>query len=346
VFVTGTSEGKTKGYQYATVAYSASTGRQLWVSRYTRGLIALSIAVNAAGTRVFVAGIGGTVAYRAATGRQLWVIRGRPGFSVAVNAAGTRVFVAGEDGTVAYRAATGGRLWVSRGSESSVTFSRDGRRVFLTGSSGTVAYSAATGRRLWVSSGGPSNSVAVNRRGTAVLVTGTGEDPATGAAAFATVAYSASTGRQLWASYYARPGDDYDTAFSVGVNPGGTAVFVTGVRGQGGAGGYVAVAYDAATGRRLWLRRYAGATWDENAGYFHSSLAVSPAGTRVYFTSGGYVTVAYSASTGQKLWARHYMQGGVPSSIAVSPRGTAVFVTGTRNFDTPDMDYATVAYRG
>jgi outer membrane protein assembly factor BamB len=368
VFVTGTSEGRNTGGDYATVAYSTATGKSLWVRRYN-GLgngwdSANSMAVSR--TRVFVTGYSygrktsydyATVAYSAATGRQLWVRRYNSSgkradvaWSLAVNAAGTRVFVTGSSGTVAYSAATGGRLWVRRGgSGSSVAVNRRGTVVFVTGSSRTVAYSVATGRQLWVISGGPSSSVALNRRGTAVFVTGYSWDPTGEAAEYATVAYSASTGRQLWASYYIRPGDDYDMASSVAVNPGGTAVFVTGYSGvYDGAEDYATVAYDAATGTQLWVRRYGAPEWNE--GYAASFLAVSTDGTRVYITgqSAGYATVAYSAATGRKLWARHYNppgKAGAPSSIAVSPRGTAVFVTGTSPWRVPVTDYGTVAYR-
>ena len=273
VFVTGTILGQLDNAHYATVAYSAATGRQLWVRQYKgtgRG-DASSIVVNAAGSAVFVTGMGGTVAYSTATGRRLWSRRGPYGLSVTVNRRGTTLFVTGQ---------------------------------------GTVAYDAATGRQLWASGSAGGSSIAVSRNGTRVFVTGTTESPASQDAEYATTAYSASTGSQLWASYYTLPGDTSDRASSVVVNPAGTTVFVTGVRqyvGQYGVvGDYATVAYNAATGSQLWVRGYAGATND--TGFLPPALAVSPDGTRVYFTgsSGGYRTLAYSAATGTTLWARHY----------------------------------------
>lgn len=124
VFVTGYSpslRGAANGVgAYATIAYSAATGRQLWVSRSDLGGEADSVAVSRAGTTIYVTGRGNgyaTIAYRAATGRQLWAStyhgpkHNDGACCVAVNQAGTKVFVSGNSEgrisdlytTIAYR---------------------------------------------------------------------------------------------------------------------------------------------------------------------------------------------------------------------------------------------------
>jgi DNA-binding beta-propeller fold protein YncE len=73
VYVTGFSENPASGDDYATVAYSAATGRQRWVSRYINtangGNSACCVAVSPAGTAVFVTGysFGGTTGIDYAT---------------------------------------------------------------------------------------------------------------------------------------------------------------------------------------------------------------------------------------------------------------------------------------
>src|SRR5260221_3784524 len=91
VFVTGKSTEEGTGQDYATVAYRATTGARLWVSRYTgsdqgnRIDNAHAVAVAPFGKRVYVTGAsnGGsatgsdyaTIAYSTATGKQLRVGR-------------------------------------------------------------------------------------------------------------------------------------------------------------------------------------------------------------------------------------------------------------------------------
>ena len=115
VFVTGSSEGTPAGtYEYATVAYNAATGAQLWAKRYSSpGNVGegYSVAVSPNGSRVYVSGSSwefvdgdlelATVAYSAATGAQLWAKRygspggGGAGVSVAVSRTAGTVFVTG-----------------------------------------------------------------------------------------------------------------------------------------------------------------------------------------------------------------------------------------------------------
>ncbi len=290
VFVTGTSDGRRTGTDFATVAYSAGTGRQLWVSRYAGQVSgfdgANALAVSSDGATVFVTGnvqvrnsSDGyeTIAYSVATGRQLWASRyigSGKGFgaalAVAVSQAGGAVFVTGD----------------SQGSTTGHDYA-------------TVAYSAATGKQLWASrySGylnrfDTATAVAVNPAGTEVFVTGTSTGRTI--SGYATVAYSAATGKQLWARRY-----HGFQANSVAVSPDGNTVYVTGT-GSGSGGpisGYATVAYSAATGRQLWASRYL-VKGNVSGGAF--TVALSPAGTTVYVTGNienhttdAYATVAY-----------------------------------------------------
>ncbi|MGD0604287.1 MAG: PQQ-binding-like beta-propeller repeat protein, partial [Streptosporangiaceae bacterium] len=313
---------------YSTVAYNEVTGAQLWAARYNDpGHTfdkAYSVAVSPDGKAVFVTGAslttaGGenyaTVAYSAATGAQLWAARydgpsnNGAAAQVAVSPNGTAVFVTGsslgtptgEDyATVAYSAATGTQLWAARyngfGSggnyASSVAVSPNGTAVFVTGTSlgtndgydyATVAYSAATGAQLWVNrydgaSNGDrgANSVAVSA-GT-VFVTGSSYGGSTANYDYATVAYSAATGAQLWVKRYDGPGSGDDRAYSVAVSPSGGTVFITGYTDTTSTSAgydYTTIAYNAATGAQLWLTRYNGSSSFTDEAF---SVAVSPNG--------------------------------------------------------------------
>jgi outer membrane protein assembly factor BamB len=351
VFITGESLTTTPGEDYATVAYNAATGAQLWAARYD------GPANNGAAAEVAVSPDSKTVLV---TGSSL----GTP---------------TGEDyATVAYNAATGAQLWAARydgfGSGGnyarSVAVSPDGKTVLVTGESlgtsngydyATVAYSAATGAQLWASryngaSNGDrgANSVAVS--GTTVFVTGSSYGGSTANYDYATVAYSAATGAQLWVKRYDGPGSGDDQAYSAAVSPSGGTVYVTGYTDTSSTTAgydYTTIAYSAATGAQLWLARYNGPGNFTDEAY---SVAVSPSGSTVYVTGssygcdcGGldYATVAYNAATGAQLWVKRYNGAGLgnkASSVAVSPATGTVYVTGY-SVDS-GSDYATIAYHG
>jgi PQQ-like domain len=172
-------------------------------------------------------------------------------------------------------------------------------------------------------------------------------------AAYASASRAGGPGTQLWASRYNDPGNGVDDATSVAVSPAGTTVFVTGYStGAGSVSGYATVAYDTATGQRLWAARYNGPGLGSDEAY---SAAVSPSGGTVYVTGSGnagsnYATVAYSAATGTQQWAKSYTGsgpgGGAATWAAVSPTTGTVYVTGHSAGSGTGFDYATVAYQG
>jgi len=352
VFVTGV-RGAPSSLSYATAAYDAATGAQLWLATYTDpgnlNDVAASLAVSPSGGTVYVTGKSGgesggvgsydyaTIAYDAATGAQQWIAR--------YNGPGN-----GDD------------------KASSVVVSPDGGTVFVTGESAqnastfdyaTVAYDAATGAQLWVARfNGPGNSdattsaAAVSPDGKTVFITGFAAR-ATSGDDYATVAYDAATGAQRWVKYYNGPGNGDDIPFALAVSPVKGAVYVTGTSASKGEGpGYATVAYDAATGHRLWVARYNGpATLTD----FATSVAVSPGGGRVFVTGGSagttsnvdYATIAYRATTGAQLWVKRYNGPGNlddrATSVVTSPGGGTVYVTG-ESLGTSGYDYATIAY--
>ena len=265
-------------------------------------------------------------------------------------------------------ATPGAQLWASiydapggsGDSANAVAVAPDSSIAFVTGWSSTgdendpnyatVAYDTRTGAERWVAfydapepqpSGDEPRAIAVAPDGSRVFVTGSSADQ-DGLGDFATVAYDASTGAEQWVSRYTGGGGSDDGATSIAVSPDGTRVLVA---GQGTAGDYITVAYDASSGAELWASRFDGG----GEGAF--AVTVGADGSAVYVTGGsveyilqGFSTIAYNASTGAQLWVQRGGPG-VLYDVGVSPDGSQVFVTGYVEQSGHRNDYVTIAYR-
>jgi WD40 repeat protein len=193
--------------------------------------------------------------------------------------------------------------------------------------------------------------LAVSPDGSRVFVTGDLHQ-STGGGTLHTVAYDAVTGAQLWSS--SGPAKD-DRAAAVLVSPDGSRVFVVGStygRQDGKVSrDYLTLAYDAATGARIWKKRYT-----HPVGYSHdeaAALGLSPDGSTVFVTGASddgiwtdYATVAYKASTGHHLWTARYGRPAEDAArtISVSPDGSSVFVSGFSISTGTSRDIVTIGY--
>jgi DNA-binding beta-propeller fold protein YncE len=314
--------------------------------------------------------------------------------AVAYSPDGTRVYVTGSTSddqstqrnndmlTIAYDALTGATLWSRRygGTPTSqddgwaLRASPDGTTVFVVGSSEsssgggdyiTIAYDAATGEPRWRSRFDSvfhtldyPKGLAVSPDGSSVFVTGNSLD-GVGRVQIATVSYDALTGSRRWIERYGAPGSTNTQSTAIAVSPDSTKVFVTGHDQPtlGNAYDAATLAYDAASGNRIWAKQYDDPLHGDDEG---TSIAVAPSGSVVYVGGGttganagiqdnpDFGTFAYDASTGALLWLATYV--GVNEdkpdsvlSIAVSPDGTRIFVAGQSD-SSSGSDYATVAY--
>lgn len=323
------------------------------------------------------------VAYDLATGAVRWTAREQQGtfYSPAhavLSPDGATLYVTGvsydahpfaatdeQIVTVAYAAETGARLWSATWHERAgahdnvhgIAVAPGGGEVYVVGATPvaghglqfvTVAYGAG-GAELWSRTYGAADErdepadVAVSRDGTVLAVTG-----ATGGSVrlpdYTTVAYAlrGSPGRQLWAATYDGAGLS-DAATAIATD--GERFYVTGGSDAGAPGyEYATIAYDARTGTRDWVARWAGAP-----GAFDVATEVAVANGRVVVTGRAIATpdgadfdaatVGYDAATGGRLWVARFAparQDGYAAGLALAPDGATAYVV------TSEAPYLTV----
>lgn len=363
VYVTGGSRDAINNpdRHYATVAYNATDGTQLWVAGYdgpgNGHDIPHAIGMSQDGTRIFVTGES-------------------PGDGTFMDFA-----------TIAYDTDNGSELWVARydgplsaneiGSALGVT--PDGSTVFVTGRSAepgssldytTIAYDAASGTVQWlVTYDGPANGVdvatdlIVSADGKHVYVTGHSTGLGTGAD-YATIKYNATNGDPVWVARYDGPANGYETAAAIELTPDGSRLIVTGHSDGAGTGkDYATVALDATTGDTDWAVRYNG---DGNGRDRARALGVSPDGTQIFVTGDSYregtdygdsLTVAYDAVNGTEIWTARayellglselgYLAYDASTALVVHPEENLVYVTGHAwsEADKSGYNWQTIAY--
>lgn len=134
------------------------------------------------------------------------------------------------------------------------------------------------------------------------------------------------------------------TASSVAASPDKAVVYVTGIttKTKIGLRDEVTVAYNAVTGKQLWLARYQGKTNHPRGGAGVPSITVSPDGGTVYVAgdlahgtgNSDYLVIAYNAAAGAQLWVTTPLAFAAMAqyrAVAVSPDSKTVFVTGTQD---------------
>ncbi len=302
VYVTGYNGAGPGRYDYVTVAYNSATGARRWVSRYN-GRVggndqAHAVAVSPDGRTVYV------------TGRSQGT---KSGYDIA---------------TIAYNAATGARRWAARYNGPfnlndfghSLAVSPGGHVLYVTGGSRapgnqlgfvTIAYTSSAGKALWASR--TRGALVLHDIGSLAGVTPDGRTVVvanytagtTTRTAYATTAYNARTGVTRWSRRYSgsEGGGNDNVPAALGISPDGTTAYVTGTSDDPPSGRrtFATIAYQIATGTRLWVSRPAGVDVINQT----NAIAVNPKGGAVYVTGsnelslvgiGDYVTIAYRTS--------------------------------------------------
>jgi outer membrane protein assembly factor BamB len=181
---------------------------------------------------------------------------------------------------------TGKTFYVSPGSFVPGCSGCDGSRY------STVAYDASTGEELWRSTyetpipgKDTPHAIAVSPDGARIFVTGESHGLPDADWDYATVAYDAVTGAQLWATRYGAPTGHIEWAYDVIPSPDGSRVYVTGesTHAIGAPQLAATIAYDAATGRQIWVGRYDGSNGPTESTH-GNQMALAADGSRLFIS--------------------------------------------------------------
>ncbi len=257
-----------------------------------------------------------------------------------------------------------------------------GDRLYATGTSNspagwigrTMAIDPGDGNAIWTAEyAGPTTTylipydLAISADGSRLYLTGE-EGVYPYDSDFVTLAYDASTGAQLWRHAYDGPkaypsAQDYEAGWSVAPSPDGNLIYVLGRSSRRGTGlDHVTLALDAATGDRLWERRYHSGKhlYDQGVDLHVARDEASPHRTRLYvvgYSDGqgsnwdrDHLIVAYDGETGEELWVSRFDSPGAAIGLShdltrdsvLSGDGTRLYVTGLDG--TNRSNYLTVAY--
>jgi WD40 repeat protein len=209
-----------------------------------------------------------------------------------------------------------------------------------------VAVPASASTAVWVN-GYPDATLVANVAspdGSKVFTTGFTGSGST--QKFLTIGYNAVTGEQLWAKTFG--GGDGDSGADIAVSPDGAHVFVTGSHTVDAATAdvdWATIAYDGATGAKLWSRKYDGPGSDhstdraEGIAVTQNGFVVVTGSKTTHVLDAVIRTTAYYASTGATRWADTWWYGH-GRAVAVTPDSTlAIIVT-----DYGDSQIGTFAY--
>jgi hypothetical protein len=262
-------------YNMVVASYDGQTGQRRWIDEYE----------SADGTASFVGAFGSAITV----------------------GAGNAVYVAGMTATgtvetVAFDGASGSRRWVAHSDDdyfpNAIVTTPDGGTVLVAATSASehyslTAYAAQSGSELWTVERGSATFgtpyIGVGSAGDAVFLAGESRGD------YLVIAIDVSTGSIVWRARYDGEGRISDSPWGIVVSADGEEVVVTGDAGRrrSWAPTYATVAFDAATGEQLWVKKYG---FGLGGDHYATAIAAAPQG-------GVYVTGESEGPTGWSDYA-------------------------------------------